>query len=83
MPTLYVQNVPADIYKALRKQAQANQRSMAAEVIALLKQHVVTEELLKRRRDALRVSERLRSQPPLTPGPFPSTEVMQREDRNR
>ena len=33
MATLYVENVPDEIYKALRKRAKANRKSIAAEVI--------------------------------------------------
>ena len=49
MATLYVENVPDDIYKALRKRARANRKSIAAEVISLLQQFVPTEAELKRR----------------------------------
>src|SRR5215469_15197381 len=37
MATLYVENVPDDIYKALRERARKNHTSIAAEVIGLLK----------------------------------------------
>ena len=50
MATLYVENVPDDIYKALRKRAKANRKSIAAEVIALLEQQIPTDAELKRRR---------------------------------
>ena len=50
MATLYVENVPDEIYKALRKRARANRKSIAAEVISLLEQYIPTEEELKRRR---------------------------------
>jgi plasmid stability protein len=83
MPTLYVENVPGDLYKALRKQARQNGTSMAAEVIALLKQFVPTEAELKRRREFYDRLAELRAKPPLTPGPFPSAEEMIREDRER
>ena len=83
MATLYVENVPDDVYKALRKQAKANRSSIAAEVIALLKQFVPTEMELKRRRQAIDDLISLSSRPPLTPGPFPSAEEMIREDRDR
>ncbi len=83
MATLYVENVPDDLYKALKKRAKANQKSVAAEVISLLKHFVPTEAELKRRREfADRLAE-LRNKPPLTPGPFPSAEEMIREDRER
>jgi plasmid stability protein len=83
MATLYVENVPDDVYKALRKQAKRNRTSMAAEVIALLKQWIPTEAELKRRREFYDAMAELRSKPPLTPGPFPSAEEMIREDRER
>jgi hypothetical protein len=83
MATLYVENVPENIYKALRKQARANRKSIAAEVISLLEQHVPTEEELQRRRKAFEGLARLRAMKPLSAGPFPSAEEMIREDRER
>jgi len=52
MPTLYVENVPEDIYKALRARARKNRSSIAAEVIALLEQFVSDPEELRRRKRA-------------------------------
>jgi plasmid stability protein len=83
MATLYVENVPDDVYKALRKRARQNGTSMAAEVIGLLKQFVPTEAELKRRRKVFDELAKLRAKPPLTPGPFPSAEELIREDRER
>ena len=83
MATLYVENVPEDIYKALRKRAKENRKSIAAEVIALLKQNIPTEAELRRRREFYDRLAELRAKPPLTPGPFPSAEEMIREDRER
>lgn len=83
MATLYVENVPDDVYKALRKRARQNGTSMAAEVIGLLKQFIPTEAELKRRRDFYDRLAELRARPLLTPGPFPSAEEMIREDRER
>jgi plasmid stability protein len=83
MATLYVENVPDDVYKALRKQAKKNGGSIASEVIALLKRWVPTEAELKKRREFYDRMAELRAQPPLTPGPFPSAEEMIREDRQR
>jgi plasmid stability protein len=83
MATLYVENVPDDVYKALRKQAKARNSSIAAEVIALLKQWVPTEAELSARREFVRRMKELSSRQPLTPGPFPSAEEMIREDRER
>jgi plasmid stability protein len=83
MATLYVENIPEELYKALRKRAKQNGKSIAAEVIALLKQHVPTAQELKRRRKAIEELARIRALPPLSPGPFPSAEEMIREDRER
>jgi plasmid stability protein len=83
MATLYVENVPDDLYQALRKQAQERHSSIAAEVLSLLKQFVPTEEELKKRRKAIEKLRELSSKEPLTPGPFPSAEEMIREDRER
>jgi plasmid stability protein len=83
MPTLRVENVPEGVYKALRKRARKNRTSMAAEVIALLKEAVPTEAELRRRRKFSDELAKLRARPPLTPGPFPSAEEMIREDRER
>lgn len=83
MATLYVENVPDEIYKALRKRARAKRSSIAAEVIAMLEQNIPTEEELKRRRKAFDGLARLRAMKPPGPGPFQSAEEMIREDRER
>jgi plasmid stability protein len=83
MATLYVQNVPADLYEALRRQAQQNRKSIAAEVVSLLELNVPTPEELKFRREFFRQARRLQSRQGAAAGSFPSTEEMQREDRSR
>lgn len=83
MATLYVENVPENLYKALRKLAQKNGKSMAAEVISMLKENIPTEEELKRRQEFAKKMRELAARAPLTPGPFPSAEEMIREDRER
>jgi plasmid stability protein len=83
MPTLYVENVPKDLYEALRSRARKNRSSIAAEVIALLKEGVPTAAELKRRRQLYDDLAEIRSHKPPRPGPFPSTEEMIREDRER
>jgi plasmid stability protein len=83
MATLYVENVPDDLYEALRKRARGNRKSIAAEVLQLLEQFVPTEQELKSRRAFVRRLERLRSKPSPSSGPFPSAEEMVREDRSR
>ncbi|MBZ5600580.1 MAG: hypothetical protein LAN83_19935 [Acidobacteriia bacterium] len=83
MATLYVENVPDDLYKALHKQAREHRRSVAAEVLKILQQCVPTQAELKRRWELLERLKELRDAPPLSPGPFPSAEEMIREDRER
>ena len=83
MATLYVENVPDDLYEALRARARKNRSSIAAEVIGLLKDFVPTERELRRRRLLFQQLSKLRSQPSPSAGPFPSSEEMVREDRNR
>jgi plasmid stability protein len=83
MPTLYVENVPEAVYKALRERARKNRKSIAAEVIELLEQNIPTADELKARREFARRMKELSSREPLSPGPFPSTEEMIREDRER
>jgi plasmid stability protein len=83
MPTLYVENVPHDLYEALRKQAKKKRKSIAAEVIEILEERVPTEADLSRREQLYRRALRLSRMKSLTPGPFPSAEEMIREDRER
>ena len=83
MPTLYVENVPKDLYEALRARARKNRSSIAAEVIEMLRDTVPTAAELKRRRKLLDDLAEIRAYKPPGPGPFPSTEEMIREDRDR
>ena len=83
MATLYVENVPDSLYKALRKQAREHRKSIAAEVIALLERSIPTAGELRQRREFVSQLKRISSQAPLSTGPFPSSEEMLREDRRR
>jgi hypothetical protein len=83
MPTLYVENVPEELYEALRRQAQSRRSSIAQEIIGLLEQHVPTPKELVRRRQFLKSALRRTAEKPLTAGPFPSAEEMLRQDRER
>ncbi len=51
MPTLYVENIPKDLYQALRKRARDHHKSIAAEIITLLESNIPTAETLRRRRE--------------------------------
>jgi plasmid stability protein len=83
MPTLYVENVPDELYDALKKRAKENRKSIAAEVLALLEENVPTTSELKRRRKVFEELRKVWAATPAAPGPFPSTEEMVREDRAR
>jgi plasmid stability protein len=83
MPTLYVENVPEDLYEALRARARERRTSIAAEVLSLLEKDVPTPKELARRRALVDRILRLPSRKPLKPGPHPSSEEMLREDRAR
>ncbi|HET7206447.1 MAG TPA: hypothetical protein VFI95_07690 [Terriglobales bacterium] len=83
MATLHVENVPDDLYKALRKRAKERGNSISTEVISLLREEVPTEEELRARRRYFEQMERLRSTKPQGTGPFPTLEEMIREDRER
>ncbi len=83
MPTLYVENVPKDRYEALRAQARKKRSSIAAEVLELLEQFVPTAAELRRRQQAFTALRRIQASSPPGRGPFPSTEEMIREDRER
>ena len=83
MATLYLENVPDELYEALRKRARQHGKSIAAEVVSLLEQNVPTARELQSRREAVRRLQRLRSRRSPSAGPFPSTEEMLRGDRER
>jgi plasmid stability protein len=82
MATLYVENVADELYEALRDRARADHRSIAAEVISLLEQNILTQKELRARRKVMQRLGRLdageRSEKQ-----FPSTEEMLRHDRVR
>ena len=82
MSTLYVENVPEELYGALRERARRNRGSLAAETICILEQSVPTRAELERRAALYRDVRRIRGKG-LWGGPGPSTEEMLREDRAR
>lgn len=83
MATLYVENVPNDLYEALRGRARQHRKSIAAEVVSLLQENVITESEHRARQQFLRQIARFRSRRPLNKGHFPGSEELQREDRLR
>lgn len=83
MPTLYVENIPDDLYKALRERARRNRKSIAAEVLSLLEKNIPTAAELRRRQKLVKEIARIRLSPPNGPRSFASGEEMIREDRER
>lgn len=83
MATLYVENVPRELYEALRGRARQQRRSIAAEVLALLEESIPTEKELKARRELVRQLGRMRRKKSGARSSFPTAEEMQREDRAR
>ena len=83
MATLYVENIPDDLYEALRSRAKARRRSIAAEVLALLEENVPTARELRSRHEWVRKLARLRKRRARSGRAFPSAEEMIREDRER
>jgi plasmid stability protein len=83
MPTLYVRNVPPELYKALRERARTGHRSIAAEVLAILEENIPTAQELRSRHEWVRKLARLRKQHAGSGRAFPSAEEMIREDRER
>jgi plasmid stability protein len=81
MPTLYVENVPEELYAALRKRARENRSSISAEVLGLLRSNLSTSRELARRRQVLKRALRRTGLPSDAAMPF--TEELQREDRLR
>ena len=83
MPTLYVENVPNELYSALRQRARQHRKSIAAEVLSLLEENVVTPTQLKERQLFLRRIRKLASSSSPSGRTYPTTEEMQRQDRDR
>jgi plasmid stability protein len=83
MATLYVENIPDELYEALRGRARQHRKSIAAEVLSLLEENIPTAQELKSRQQFLRRLSRLRSAKSRSAERFPPTEEMQREDRSR
>jgi len=83
MATLYVENVPQELYDALRGRARERRRSIAAEVLSLLEASIPTKKELKARQALLRKLKRMHSKTKPSSRRFPSTEEMLREDRER
>ena len=83
MPTLYVENVPEELYNALRQRARQHRTSISAEVISLLNDNVMTASERRARQQFFRSARRFRSETAGSSEQFASSEQLQREDRAR
>ena len=83
MAMLYVENVPEDLYDALKAHARAHGKSISAAMLGLLAENIPTAAELARRKELVSLARKLRSERPTVSGPFQTTEEMQREDRER
>ena len=83
MPTLYVENVPDELYSALRQRARQHRKSIAAEVLSLLEENVVTPAELKERQLFLRRIRKLAPSSSQAGRVYPTTEELQLHDRDR
>jgi plasmid stability protein len=83
MATLYVENIPDELYAALKARARERNKSISAEVIALLSENVPTQQELKHRRELLHRARKIRSTRIAVGRVFPTAEEMQRQDRSR
>lgn len=83
MATLYVENVPEELYEALRARARLHRKSIAAEVLSLLAENIPTTEELKRRRQFLKQLARFRAQGGGSKQAFSTAEDTLRGDRER
>lgn len=80
MPTLHVRNVPEALYERLRQQAQAQNRSISAEVIMLLDYA-----LSEKQQDQARLLDSIRRRRFFDPARAgaPATDTLLRQDRER
>jgi len=83
MPTLHVRNVPERLYSRLQHRAEAEQRSLSAEVVLLLEQSITADEDRATQADLLKQMRRhRRAFCPASVGAPDSVDLL-REDRER
>jgi len=80
MNILHVRNVPDDIYNRLKQLADANLRSLSAQVIEMLAQGINEEDLRLKQSEILASIHRRRFS---TPENFPKSIDLLHEDRQR
>ena len=80
MPTLHVRSVPEDIYNQLRSLAQIKQRSLSAQVVAMLERALEAEAQQQHQARLLDTIYRRRF---MSPAAAPDSAELLREDRQR
>lgn len=80
MPTLHVRSVPDDLYDRLQQLAQAQSRSMSAQVVTLLYRALEQEQVRQAQRRLLTTIRRRRFAPPRN---VPDVTTLLRQDRRR
>ena len=76
MATLYVRDIPEDLYRQVQKIAQDEERSLSAYVVLLLERAIEEAQVRKDRSRALTSLRRRRQ--PLPPGAPDATEVLRK-----
>ena len=82
MATLHIEDFDDELYEALRKAAEKNRTSIAAEITAMVKRNFPTEAELTRHA-YFKQLKKIHEKPVPADANFPSTEQMLREDRDR
>lgn len=83
MPILHVRNVPERIYSRLQQRAEAQHRSLSAEVVSLLDEALDAEDIRAAQADVLeRMRRHRRTFRPAEAG-APDSVTLLREDRDR
>lgn len=82
MPTLYVRDVPSELYERLRQEAASARRSLSAETIELLRRALAPDVRGVSLERLLKGADRIREQH-LLPAGSPSAAELIREDRQR
>jgi antitoxin FitA len=81
MATLYVRDVPDDLYERLRREARAARRSISAEAVEILRRALPSPGGVSLD-DFLETADQMRARHRLAPG-APTAAELVREDRDR
>jgi plasmid stability protein len=81
MPTLYVRNVPSELYERLRQEATAARRSLGAEAIELLRRSLPSPSGISLE-ELVQDADRIRAKH-ILPAGSPTAAELIREDRDR